>query len=87
MPDEKLDKIIQHWASEKELVARDAITDLEYEIDTDVFPGTDVTPAEPIEMVITYTVTKKVVKRIPVNEMGPWIIELSDVARRGSGYR
>lgn len=82
MQDELMSEFLKYWASERENVSSNHISEISHTVDTDVFTGTDVTPAEPIELVVKYTVTKTVVHRVPVNELGPFLVELAKGTRR-----
>lgn len=78
----QLEDILKYWAADREGVSSLNVLSVEFDFDQG-WPGTDVTPGEPPEVVIKYKIEKEVVYRHPVNELGEFIAELSQVASRG----
>ncbi len=83
MKDKQLEAVLKYWAADKEGVPVTGISKIDFDVDTDIFMGSDVTPPEPIEIVIKYTVTKQVSYRVEVDQTGPFLIELARVVTRG----
>lgn len=77
-----LDEILRYWAADREAVSALQITDLEFDFDSG-WPGTDVTPGDPPEIVVKYSVTRHVVYRHETSKLGDFIAKLAMVARNG----
>lgn len=77
-----LKQILAYWAADREGVSVLAISDLEYDFD-EGWPGTDVTPGDPPEIIIKYKITKDVIYRRDSKELGDFIAELAQVAAHG----
>jgi hypothetical protein len=77
-----LEEILRYWAADREGVPVLSITNLKFDFD-EGWPGTDVTPGEMPEIIVTYDVTKHVMYRHEVTKLGDFIAELAMVARRG----
>jgi hypothetical protein len=78
----ELDEILKYWAADREGVSVLQISELKYDFDKG-WPGTDVTPGDVPEIVITYSVLGHAVYRRDASELGNFIAELAEVAARG----
>lgn len=74
-----LDEIMGFWAADREGVSVLDISNIEFDFDKG-WPGTEVTPGDLPEIVIKYTVTKKVVYRREASELGTFIKELASAS-------
>jgi hypothetical protein len=77
----ELETILKYWAADREAVPSTGIIAVEFDYDAG-WPGSDVTPPEWPEIIVKYTVSKSVVYRVRVNELGGFIGELADVSSR-----
>jgi hypothetical protein len=78
----ELGEIIKYWAADREGVSVLNISNIQYDFDKG-WPGTDVTPGDVPEIVITYNVRKAVEFRHPASELGDFLTQLAQVASRG----
>lgn len=76
-----LAEILKYWAADREAISSLGISNVEFDFDSG-WEGTDVTPGDPPEIVVKYTYTRTVVVRKKVSELGEFITELAQVARR-----
>lgn len=81
-----LEKALKYWAADQEGCSVLEIYDVEFSFDPG-WGGTDVTPGDPPEFVISYTVKrdpKHGVKRISIDnvDVGRFIGEIADTSRR-----
>lgn len=78
----ELEEIIRYWAADREGVSVLKIENVKFNFD-EGWPGTDVTPGDLPEVVVSYDVTKHEIYRHEVCDLGNFIVALAKVARRG----
>lgn len=71
-----LKEILRSWAAGREGVSQLEITGIEFDFD-EGWPGTDVTPGDMPEICVQYRVTRHVIYKRPVDELGDFIMELA----------